>query len=90
MSIQPHPVGLVTVCLIPCPSLPLLLYFLYVRSEGSGETVHMHGSPEPSLLADGISTNVLCAGPYFVGTVKPVLSGHPEKRQKSVRSSKRF
>ena len=29
----------------------------------------MHGSPEPSLLVDGISTNILCAGPYFVGRV---------------------
>ena len=28
------------------------LYFVYVSREGSGETVHMPGLPEPSLLAD--------------------------------------
>ena len=57
------------VSLIPSPSLPLLLCVSYARSEGSGETVHMHGSPEPALLVDVISTNILFAGPYFVSTV---------------------
>ena len=32
------------------------------RSEGSDETVHSAGSPEPWLLADEISTKVSCAG----------------------------
>ena len=43
--------------------LLLLPYFVYVRSKGSGT-----GWSEPSLLANVISTKVLSAGPYVVGT----------------------
>ena len=45
-------------------SLPLLPYFVYVRSEGSGETVGMFRLSEPLLLADAIRIKVLCNGPY--------------------------
>ena len=41
-------------------SFSLLLYLMSVRKKGSGQTVHM-----PSLLADVMSTEILCAGQYF-------------------------
>ena len=40
-------------------SLPLLPYFVYVRSKCSGMT----SSSEPYLLADEIITKIMCAGP---------------------------
>ena len=47
-------------------SLPLLPYFVYVRSEGSGETVSMFRLSEPVLLADAISMSLVCCIIIFI------------------------
>ena len=47
-------------------SLLPYIYFVYMRSLGYGEIVyHDAGSPESSLHADGMRTQILCAGPFI-------------------------
>ena len=41
--------------------LPLLPYFMYVRSKGSGDTAHLH-----RLVTDAFNTNILYVGPYIL------------------------
>ena len=45
--------------------LPLLPYFVYLRSESSGETCACTCSSELSLLADAVSTKRKCARPFI-------------------------
>ena len=52
-----------------CLSFHLYLYFvyIYVSSGGSGESAHMRAdSPDPSLLADVISTEFLYTYPLYI------------------------
>ena len=47
-------------------SLHIHLYFVNAGSQGSGKSAHMcicADLPEPSLLADAISSEILCTGP---------------------------
>ena len=46
---------------------------MYASSERSGEYAHMRicaDSPEPSLLADAISTEISCPGPIYISAIQ--------------------